>query len=405
MQEGSITSVRNLNGIRLIATLAMLAAFAPFSTDMYLAAFPAMALAFQADASSVQATLSVFVFGLAAGQLLYGPAIDRYGRKLPLQIGVTLFAIASFGLYVAPTIEIFVCLRLLQAIGGCCGMIVCRAIVSDLFGEREAADKLSVIMLVGSLAPIVAPIAGGLIVVWVGWRAVFLFLTAFGLFCVAVISTLLPETLPEHRRSTGVIGDAAVASVRLLRTRAFVLPMLSGALAFSDLFAFVSGSPAVFMSVFGIDRSLYGWVFASVVVGMLGFSQCSRLMMRRFSSGTVFVVSISANVLASLVLVLFGKHMILPLFVFVLIVSLSGLPLAGATCTSKAMAVAGASKGSGSALVGLLQFGFAGIASSIVGHFYDGTTAAMTASMLVLGCLSFAVFFPVLRSDVAGRRA
>ncbi|MGU7773526.1 multidrug effflux MFS transporter [Burkholderia sp. MR1-5-21] len=396
MDEPSIRSDPNPNGFRLITILATLAAFAPFSTDMYLAAFPAMAVAFQADAGSVQATLSVFVFGLAAGQLLYGPAIDRYGRKLPLQIGVTLFALASLGLYLAPTIEIFVCLRLLQAIGGCCGMVICRAIISDLFDEREAVDKLSVVMLFGSLAPIVAPIAGGLIVTWLHWRAVFLFLAAFGLLCLVALSVLLPETLPPHRRSTGVFRNAAVVSTRLLGSRAFVLPMLSGALGFADLFAFISGSPSVFMSFFGIDRSMYGWVFASVVVGMMAFSQCSRLLLRSVSSEMVFVVSMSANVLGALVLVLCAGHVSVLVFVLFLIVALSGIPLAAATCTSKAMAAADASKGSGSALLGLLQFGFAGIASSVVGHFYDGTPTAMTISMLVLGCLSLAAFCPVL---------
>lgn len=161
--------------------------------------------------------------------------------------------------------------------------------------------------------------------------------------------------------------------------------MLAGALAFVGLFAFVSGSQSVFMSFFGIERSQYGWVFASVVVCMLAFSHCTRLLLRSVSSGLVFVVSMLANVLGALALVLFAKHVSALVFGLLSIVSLSGIPLAAATCTSKAMAAAGTGKGSGSALLGLLQFGFAGIASSLVGHFYDGTPTAMTISMLVPG--------------------
>ncbi|WP_322042347.1 multidrug effflux MFS transporter [Paraburkholderia sp. J67] len=396
---------RNLNEFRLIATLATLAAFAPFSTDMYLAGFPAMAAAFNADLGSVQATLSVFVFGLAAGQVLYGPAIDRYGRKLPLQFGIALFALASLGLCFAPTIGVFVLLRLLQAIGGCSGMIICRAVVSDLYDEREAADKFLVIMLVGSLAPIVAPVAGGLIVTWLGWRAIFLFLSVFGLVCLAAVSVMLPETLPPHGRSSAAFRDAALASVRLLRTRAFVLPMLAGALAFAGLFAFISGSPAVFMSFFGIDRSLYGWIFAGVVVGMMGFSQCSRRLLRKMSSERVFVVSMSVNVLGALALLLCGRHVAVQIFFLVLTVSVSGIPLAAATSTSRAMAAAGANRGSGSALLGLLQFGLAGVTSSLAGHFYDGTPLAMSICMLVPGCLSLAAFFPLLREPASERHA
>lgn len=171
--------------IQLIVILGGLTAFAPLATDMYLASFPMLAKELGASTGNVQSSLSAFLVGLSIGQLLYGPAVDIWGRKRPLQIGVLVFIVSSVAIAYASSLEILIGLRFVQAVGGCAGMVVSRAIVSDLFPEREAADALSIMMLVTAVAPIVAPVLGGFFIsVW-GWQSVFYFLALFGLLCSA----------------------------------------------------------------------------------------------------------------------------------------------------------------------------------------------------------------------------
>ena len=188
---------------RLILILSLCSAFAPFATDMYLPAFGQLVDHFQTDASHIETTVSFFFLGLAVGQILYGPLIDRFGRKKPMLAGIGIFLLATVGCLLAPDIESFIVMRLLQAIGGCCGMIIGRAIVSDLFSQHEMARVMSSLMIVMSLAPICAPLIGGWLVTHFNWISVFLALLVLAAICGVSVLFGLPETKSPHQKSSG----------------------------------------------------------------------------------------------------------------------------------------------------------------------------------------------------------
>lgn len=370
--------------IRLIVILGGLTAFAPLATDMYLASFPMLAKDFGTSTGNVQSSLSAFLVGLSIGQLLYGPAVDIWGRKRPLQIGVLVFIVSSVAIAHASSLESLIGLRFVQAVGGCAGMVVSRAIVSDLFPESEAADALSIMMLVTAVAPIVAPVLGGFFVSAWGWQSVFYFLALFGLLCLLALSLGVSETLPTSQRVPSSFSEVMCSCGRLVILPDFIVPTLAGGLAFAGMFAFIAGSPALFMEVFQIDKESYGWVFASSTVVMLVLSQLGRLLLKGKSS--VYMLKASLLAFVILVVILLALHAMLPVVVFLALISaaLACIPLAGAAASSIAMNQAGSNKGSASALIGVLQFMLASISSVIVGLLYDKTAMPMLAVML--GC-------------------
>lgn len=200
------------NKLRLTIILGMLTGFAPFSIDMYLAAFPAIAQSLNGGVEQVQHSLAAFFLGVAIGQILYGPAIDRFGRRKPMLLGITVYVLASATLTLVPNVESFVAVRFVQALGACGGMVVARAMIRDLFDVREAAVALSMMMAVVSLGPIVAPILGSLMLSWTQWQAIFLFLTLYGAGCFVLAARHLPETLAPEKRSDNNRGRCWVLS-------------------------------------------------------------------------------------------------------------------------------------------------------------------------------------------------
>jgi DHA1 family bicyclomycin/chloramphenicol resistance-like MFS transporter len=209
---------------RLAVILGALATFGPFGTDMYLSGFPAMAQDLGSDVAGVQMSLSFYFIGLAIGQVIYGPLVDRVGRRVPLVCGLALFVVASACISFADSLGSLLFLRVLQALGGCSGMIVGRAVVRDLFDVRESAGILSMLAVVQGLGPIVAPVLGSQILTYASWRLVFVFLTLFGLGCLAAAYFGLPETLPPSRRRSGGAGEVLRDYGRLLVHRPFIVP-------------------------------------------------------------------------------------------------------------------------------------------------------------------------------------
>lgn len=368
---------------RLTLILASLATFAPFATDMYLASFPLLAEEFKTDVGAVQLSLSVFFFGLAVGQLAYGPLIDRFGRRGPLLIGIALFAVASLALAFAPGIDSFIILRLIQALGGCAGMIVSRTIVADLFPEREAARFLSLIMLVQGLAPIMAPILGGYILTYANWHAIFLFLVVFGLACLAGVYWGLPETLPPHERKAESLPRILATWKGLITERRYIVPALTGSFVFAALFAFISGSPFVYIQLFHVSEQNYGWLFGLNAFGLILAAQINRMLLKRFTSQTVLTASLTVMLIAAVCLFAASTTSSLPLLIALLFVCLANVPLIAANTVALAMEASGTHRGSGSAIIGVLQFGVASIVSAGVGLIHDTTARPMTGAILL----------------------
>jgi DHA1 family bicyclomycin/chloramphenicol resistance-like MFS transporter len=226
---------------RLALILGALTAIGPLAIDMYLPALPTIAREFGVDASVVQSSLAAYFIGIALGQAFYGPLSDRLGRKPSLYLGLTLFMISSIGCASAASVDALIAFRFLQALGGCAPIVIPRAIVRDYFDQAGSVRMLSVLMLVMGLAPILAPLIGGQLLVHFGWRAVFWLLTAYAAVWLTVVAALLPESLPSTRRARHPIREVLSVYWRLARDRRFMGHALAGALIFAGLLAYISG--------------------------------------------------------------------------------------------------------------------------------------------------------------------
>ncbi|MBS1166362.1 MAG: multidrug effflux transporter [Proteobacteria bacterium] len=382
-----------ISSLGLTLILGSLTAFAPLSTDMYLASFSSLAETFAADEGRVQLSLSIFFFGLSVGQLIYGPLVDRFGRKPPLIAGLVIFTLASAAIVVVPTVEGFIALRLCQALGGCAGMVASRAIIADLFDERGSARFLSEMMLVQGLAPIVAPLLGGYILAVAPWEAIFVVLALFGTGCLVATVRGLPETLPPERRHAVGIGGVARAFGEVLANRAFMAPALSGAFAAACIFAFITGSPFVYMHLHGVSQQHYGWLFGLNACGMIVASQVNRLLLRWFSTRRVMAGALAFNVTMGVVLVVLAASAPLPLLVALLMLCLSTGPLIGANSMAIAMSHIGGHRGTASSVLGVMQFAVASLASAAVGLLHNGTVYPMVGIILAGGILASLAYF------------
>lgn len=386
--------------VRLTLLLGALTAFAPLSIDIYLPAFPALATYFQADATGIQLTLSAFFIGLAAGQVLYGPASDRFGRKRPLYFGLALFIVASIGCALATSLDALIVWRFLQAIGGCAGMVISRAVVRDCYDAQGSAKVYSQLMLVMGVAPIVAPALGAQVMAWLGWSSLFWSLALFGAICAVAAIATLPETLKPADRHGGGIGHTLKGFAALFRDRQFLGLALVGGFASALLFAYIAGSPFVFISRLGLTPDHFGWLFGANAVGLIGASQLNHRLLGRRSLRQVLRWAVTAEVVAVLALLaaaILAPGLVtvgVPLFVCLALLGFI-MPNAGAA----AMAAAGRQAGSASALLGTIQFSLGAVAGGLVGAGNGGGVVAMAVVVAVCGlCARTALWFTERRA-------
>ncbi len=270
----------------LAVVLGALSAFGPISVDMYLPAFPSIARHFDTSIENVQLTLATFMIGMAAGQFVYGSLSDRYGRRRPLIAGAALYAAASLGCALAPSVGALAALRFVQALGACAGMVVTRAIVRDLFQGAEAARFYSLLVLVFGVSPIVAPLIGSQILALAGWQAIFLTLVGFGLVCL-LGCLWLPETLPVERRRRGGLGELAGTYGRLIVDRRFNAYAFSSAFCFGVMLAYLVGSPAVLIDQYDVSPQTFGLIFGANALGLVAASQLTGRLLKRYRLGAV----------------------------------------------------------------------------------------------------------------------
>ncbi|MFA5120355.1 Bcr/CflA family multidrug efflux MFS transporter [Zavarzinia sp.] len=363
----------------LILVLGALTAFAPLSIDMYLPAFPALEAYFATTGGAVQATLAAFFVGLAIGQSVHGPLADRLGRRLPMVMGIAVYVAASIGAIFAPDIETLTLLRFLQALGGCAGIVIARAMVRDLFDERNSARVFSLLMLVMGVAPILAPMAGGQLLAIADWRWIFVVLALFGAGCLAAVFLMLPETLPPERRQRGGIGPILAAYGQLLRDPVFMGFSLSSGLLMAGMFAYITGSPLVFIKLYGVSPQHYGLLFGLNAFGLIAASQINVFLLKRFAGRHILGTALLANSAAALVLGVIatvGTGQLLAILV-PLFLTISSLGFVTANAMAAAMSRAGARAGIASALIGVLQFSLGAVGGGLVSAFDDGTAAPM----------------------------
>lgn len=397
----------NKHHLGLIAILAGLMAFAPMSIDMYLPAMPELTRVFATDTARVQNTVASFFLGFAIGQAFYGPITDRFGRKKPLFVTLTLFTLVSLGCIFAPDIDSFILLRFLQATAACAGVVIARAVVRDVFESHEAVKVLGALTLIFGLAPVLAPMIGGYLLLWFGWWAIFLALALFGALSLLCVILFLPEThRPEHARPLA-LGSILATYGHLLGQRRFLGYALCGGFGSAGMFAYITGSPYVFMQVFGVLPQHYGWFFGSNALGLVLSAQMNGWLHRFIPSDTILKWVVSLQALAGLALLAdaisgFGGlwGIAVPLFVFV-----ASLGFVSPNTTVLAMEPFKQIAGATSALMGSLQFTLAFAASSAVSAITAANALPMASVIAGCGLLSRLVLLTMVRPKPAAAPA
>lgn len=285
----------------LVLILGALTAIGPFSIDMYLPGFPAIAKSLNTTTTEVSLSLSGFFIGISVGQLLYGPLLDRFGRKKPLYIGMTLYILASLGCYFATSIEMLIGLRFVQAVGSCAAAVGSMAMVRDIFPVEDNAKVFAMLILILGVSPMIAPTVGGYVTLVFGWQVIFIILASIATLVLLVVIFFLPESYEPDPTYSLKPGPIINSFLTVLKNPQFYTYALCGAVGFSGLFAYLAASPFVFMDVFGVSAKVYGWIFALLSVGFIGSSQLNNMLTKRYKSQRIVVVSLLCMVIASLI--------------------------------------------------------------------------------------------------------
>ncbi len=376
-----------INKTYLVILLGILAALSPFTIDMYLPAFGRIAEDFGTDEKHVAFTLTSYFAGIAAGQLLYGPIVDKYGRKKPLLTGLFIYSIAALGCALSPDIWTMIGMRLLQALGGCVGMVASNAVISDVYEPNERAKVYSSIMLVMGVAPLIAPSVGSLFLAKADWNYIFYFLTFFSLFVIALIYFFLPETsryMHNNRLRAKAIGRGYF---EILENRSFLFYTLAGSLSMSILFAYVSSASFIFLTIYKLDKASFSILFAVNATGLIAGNYLNGILTRHFHYIRIANVASRALVavtLAAVLLVYFYPgvgYQWLGAGIFS-IMFLSGLINPNATAASLAPFTANA--GGASALGGAMRMGTGALVAAAIGTLQGESAVTMFTVMLVL---------------------
>ena len=377
----------------VIVILGALTAIGPISTDIYLPSFPTLGTELLANPAEVQRTLAASFLGMALGQAFYGPASDRLGRRLPLALGMGLFALASVGCALAPGIVTLTWLRLLQALGGCAGAVVARAVVRDLAQGPAMVTLMAKLMLVFALAPILGPSLGGLLLNAFGWRAIFWLLAGYGAAMVLAVWLLLPESLPPERRQRGGLVVVLAAYARLLRDRRFMSYALGGTLPMGGMFAYIAGSPFVFMELNGVSASAYGLYFGANAAGIMAMAQLVGHVASRMPAERILLMAQLAALAAGLAMVVatgfgLGGFPALVAGIWCYVAAIGAImPVA----TALAMGGQGRAAGAASAVVGVLQFGIGAAVGGLVSAVVSGPGAGLSLALVMAGCAAAAL--------------
>lgn len=371
------------NRTTIILILGLLSALAPFSIDMYLPGFPAIAIDLHTSIEMVQYSLSSFFIGICLGQVLCGPLLDRFGRKIPLYAGLLLYIAATIGCVFTKSVEVLIALRFLQAIGGCVGMVAPRAIIRDLFPVTESAKIFSYMILILGVSPIIAPTAGSYIITHFGWHSIFISLTIISVLLLIGLVIWLPES-KQPDPSFSLKPKPILDSFKIvLGQKQFFLYSVTGAISSAGLFAYLAGSPYVFMKLFGTTEQQYGGIFALIAAGLITSSQLNNLCLKKFSSQQIVAVSLTVQTIAGLLLFAGTSLGWLNLYSTIALIfvylSCQGFNFPNASALSMAPFTKHA--GSASALMGAIQMGIGALASAVVGLLNPHSAMPMTGVM------------------------
>src|SRR6478609_1542841 len=374
----------------IIWILGALATVTPFAIDMYLPAFAQIAKDFGSTTAVISLSVSSYFIGMALGQILYGPLLDRFGRKKPLYVGLVIFIIASIGCMQSHDVTTLVTFRFFQALGGSVAWVGAMAMVRDFFPVEESARIFSLLVLILGVSPLLAPTFGGFIITTFGWQSIFIILAVIVFIILIVVFFYLPEgDMPDPTISLRA-GPMIETFFGILKNHQFNTYTFAGAFSFATLFIYVAGSPIIFMEIYHVSPKTYGGIFALLSVGFIGSSQLNILVTRKYSSDKIFRVALFCQVLAGIVFFLgvwsnsFGLYGTIAMF----FICLSCIGFINPNANALALAPFTRTIGSASALMGCTQIGIAALSSFGVGLFNATDALPIVTLMLVTSSIA-----------------
>ncbi|MDX8532145.1 multidrug effflux MFS transporter [Mesorhizobium sp. VK25A] len=377
--------------LRIAVVLGLLSAIGPFAIDMYLPALPSIGQDLHAGTAAVQMSLLIFFLSMGFGQIVVGPISDMVGRKAPLYAGLALFMVGGVGSAMAPNIEWLIAFRFLQGLGASAGMAVPRAIVRDLHTGNEAAKLMSLLMLVFSVSPILAPLTGSQIIESFGWRAVFWTVTGAAALATILLATSLKETRPVEERAGSSSGTALAGYRYLMGDRNFLGLVAIAGFGIASFFVYLSSSSFILIDHYGLSPSVYSVFFSINAVAFIGMSQLTGMLADRFGLKRVVWVAVTgyATVMVALFAIMASGVDRLDVMAALLFVGYGFLGLVIPTTSVLAMEEHGEIAGTASALMGTLHFAIGALAMGVAGIFFDGTPLPMVAGITLCAVISF----------------
>lgn len=381
------------NTTTVILILGLLTALGPFSIDMYLPGFPAIASDLKTDIAHVGWSLTSFFLGISIGQLFYGPILDRFGRKPPVLFGLVLYGLAAISCMFSPNVEWLVGMRFVLALGGCAGMVASRAVVQDLYPAHESARVFSILMLVMGIAPIIAPTLGGGIVSNWGWRAIFGVLTGISIVSFLLVYFLLDETRGADKSVSLKPLPVMAEYWNVLKNPDLSAYSFASAISMAGMFAYISGSPFVYMELFGLNEQQYGWAFGVNAFGFIAGTQLNRLWLKYRSAAHITLISSGMMCITGVVLVAGTYAQVLGTagILVLLFICLFWLGFINPNTTALALAPFRKSAGSASALNGFIRMILGALSSALVSYWANGTALPMISIMGLCATVGFVV--------------
>ena len=379
--------------IKLILILGSLTALGPFSIDMYLPGFAGIAKDLNTSVANVSMTLSSYFIGISAGQLLYGPLLDRFGRKKPLFIGLLVYILASLGCVFVRDIDVFIGLRFIQAVGSCAAAVASVSMVRDLFPVKDIPKVFSLLMLVVGLSPMLAPTVGGYITADYGWHTVFFILMCMGILILLAAQIGLPNTFKPDTSLSLKPKPIITNFISIVKEPQFYTYAFTGAIAFSGLFTYVAASPILFMDIFKVDAKTYGWIFAFMSLSFIGSSQVNSLLLRKFRSEQMIYGALIMQSIISISFLILAMNGLLGLYetIAMLFLFLACLGISNPNTAGLTLAPFSRNVGSASALMGAIQLGLGALASFAVGVFVKNSITPMVVIMTVTTITAFII--------------
>ena len=392
------TKIKGFAKFRLIFILALMSSIAPLSTDMYLPALSQVKQSFETSEFLTQLSLASFFIAFALGQLIYGPLSDVFGRKIPALVGIFIFMLSSLFCVIIDNIYVFIILRFFEALGGCAGVVIARAIVNDLFELKEAASIFALMMVFSALAPMLSPSFGGFLIEYFSWHSIFATLFGLGILLFLLIFFALKESAPHLKRQKFSHKETLKSYRLVLKDKPFILYVSCASLVLAAMFAYITGSSFVFINFFGLSERDFGLLFGLNALGFVIFANINAKMVRKIDSEKILFYALIIMLISTLIL--FVNSLIKPnfwLFELSIFTSIALLGFIAPNTTTLAMARFKDHSGTASAVLGTSQFALAGVISFIVSAVGANTPVILALVMLICVVLANGVYFAMKR--------